>query len=168
MAIFSKSQNLWGLDKPHPHMGMPMMCNNLLEAKLTNIRSLNFLEVLHSISSWFHLVSNFFFVWSIAFFSWRVCLWDVQNVNIHGLVVLSPWPPKTNKRITKFICFHVKPMFVMHMLMNQPLNHITIGAYIDLTHAPWLFMYPIHIFHCIFCKDFSIIIFMRSHLRPYK
>jgi hypothetical protein len=29
-------------------------------------------------------------------------------------------------------------------------------------------MYPIHIFHCIFCKDFFIIIFMRSHLRPYK
>jgi hypothetical protein len=29
-------------------------------------------------------------------------------------------------------------------------------------------MYPIHIFHCIFCKDFSIIIFMRSHRRPYK
>jgi hypothetical protein len=96
------------------------------------------------------------------------CLQVAQNVSIHGMVVLSPWPLKTNKGMVEFTYLHVRQMFVVKLLMKQPHSRITICASIDLTQPPWPFMHPIHIFHCMLWWGFYMISFMRFHFSPYK
>jgi hypothetical protein len=59
-------------------------------------------------------------------------------------------------------------MFVVQMAMKQPFNCVTIDASIDLANPPWPLMNPIYIFHGMIRWYFSMIIFMWSHLNPYK
>jgi hypothetical protein len=60
----------------------------------------------------------------------------VQNSNVHNMVILLPWSPNMNRRMTIFAYLHVKPMFVVQMSTKQPFSHINVGASIDLTLPP--------------------------------
>jgi hypothetical protein len=59
-------------------------------------------------------------------------------------------------------------VFVVQMLVKQPFSHTTISASIEITNPPWPLMDPIYIFHGMIWWYFSMIIFMQSHLSPYK
>jgi len=60
----------------------------------------------------------------------------IQNSNVHNMVILLPWSPNMNRRMTIFAYLHVKLMFVVQMSTKQPFSHINVGASIDLTLPP--------------------------------
>ncbi len=80
---------------------------NLLKALHLNLKSIplgfNFL---------LRLINHLLFITRLS------CLWVAQNTNIHGLVVLSPWPFKMSRMTTGFTYFQMKPMLVVQMLMK--------------------------------------------------
>ncbi len=155
---------------PTPHLGMLMIPHNLSKANLTHkgwqtssrlwtskskLIPFNFSFFLHSI--------NYLFLISCL-----SCLWIVQNLSIHGMVVLLPWSPNMSKRTFIFTYLHVMTMFVVQMSTKQPFSHITIGASIEFANPPWPLMDPIYIFHGMIWWYFSMITLMQSHLSPYK
>jgi hypothetical protein len=73
----------------------------------------------------------------------------VQNSIIHNMVVLLPWFPNMNRRMTIFAYLHVKLVFVVQMSAKQPFSHISVDASIDLALPPYSFVNPICIFHCM-------------------
>jgi len=94
---------------------MPMIYNNLSETNLTNKNCQIFLGALHfnlkSIPFGFnfllYLINYLIFIMNLS------CLRVAQNLNIHGLVVLSSWASKMSKGMTKLTYLHVKPVFVI-------------------------------------------------------
>jgi hypothetical protein len=113
---------------------------------------------------------NFFFclVNSLFFISCLSCLHVVQNPCIYGIVVLLPWSPNMNRRMTRFTYVHVKTMFVVQMSMKEPFSCVIVDASIELANPPWPLMNLIYIFHGMIQWYFFKIIFMWSHLSPYK
>jgi hypothetical protein len=112
---FSICENVLCGINPSPHIRMPMIYNNLFETNLTNKNYQIFLGALHfnlkSIPFGFnfllHLINYLIFITNLS------CLRVAQNLNIHGLVVLSSWASKMSKGTTKLTYLHVKQVFVI-------------------------------------------------------
>ncbi len=68
-----------------------------------------------------------------------------------------------NRMTTIFAYLHVKLVFVVQMLVNQPFNHISVDASIDFAFPTSPFVNPICIFHCMIWWYFYLIIFMWNH-----
>ncbi len=92
--------------------------------------------------------------------SYLSCLRVAQNSNIHGMVVLLPWSPNMNRRMTIYTFLHVKIMFVVQMSMKQSFSCITVNASIELANTPSPLMDLIYIFHGMIRWYFFMITFM--------
>ncbi len=75
---------------------------------------------MHLIMYFKNLKGRMLKIWALMAW-WFCCL---------GLPTQIGWP--------KFTYFHVKPTFVVQMLVKQPFSHVTFDASIDLALPPWL------------------------------
>ncbi len=96
----------------------------------------------------------------LLFISCLLCLRIVQNLNIHGMVVLLPWSPTRIKGPPNLLASMWWLCLLSKCWRN---NHLAI----ELANPPWPLMDPIYIFHGIIQWYFSMITFIWNHLSPY-